>query len=138
MKINKILLALSKLEPSNYDEFISVYDGFIIDILEKAYSKSITLSDCPPVSQDVIYLNGEFVGYVGDYIEDVYDEDIKFSQLVSTEVIDLFSAISKFKVLIRTKHWLITNGYNEPIEDEIDNALTNMLNSYAEYIKGNS
>lgn len=128
--IYEMLSILSKLEFANYNQLIVAYNKIIIELLEMAHGKNITLLVCPPVSQDVIYLNDKFVGYVGDFITDLYDEDIKFSQLVSIEYIELFSAICKFKVLVEADEWLISIGFPEPMEDAINSAFTNILTEY--------
>ena len=128
--ISEMLSIVSKLELADYNQLIVAYNKIMIEALEKSYSKNITLLVCPPVSQDVIYLNDKFVGYVDDFITDLYDEDIKFSELVSIEYVELFSVICKFKVLVETEKWLISIGYPEPMEDAINSAFTNILTEY--------
>ncbi len=130
MNISEMLSIVSKLELADYNQLIVAYNKIMIEALEKSYSKNITLLVCPPVSQDVIYLNDKFVGYVDDFITDLYDEDIKFSELVSIEYVELFSVICKFKVLVETEKWLISIGYPEPMEDAINSAFTNILTEY--------
>ncbi len=130
MNISEMLSIVSKLELADYNQLIVAYNKIIIELLEKTYGENITLLVCPPVSQDVIYARGKFIGYVGDFIADVYDEDIKFSELVSIEYVELFSAICKFKVLVETEKWLIIIGFPEPMENAINSAFTNILTEY--------
>lgn len=111
-------------------DLIKVYNKFIIDILEKAYLAKIRLETCPPVSQDVIYGDDKFIGYVGDYITELYYENHKFYELVSFNHIHLFSAISKFKVIFETRDWLIANNHDEKIDHKVKELEWAMIDEY--------
>lgn len=115
-------------------ELIKVYNKFIIDILEKAYSAKIRLETCPPVSEDVIYGDNVYRGYVGDYITELYYEKHKFYELVSFNHIHLFSAISKFKVMFETRDWLIENNYDENIDHKVKALESAMMSEYELFI----